>query len=524
MPGPPLPTLDPPLPTLDAVVFDTDGVLTRTASIHVAAWKAALDPVLAALADGAAARPLTDADYRHHIDGIGRYDGVAALLSSRGIDLPFGEPDDAPGDRTVCAVGNLKNQAFTDVIARQGVEPYLTTRRLLDELHEQGIRTAAISASRNCRAVLDAAGMLELFQVVVDGNDVASLGLAGKPDPAIFLEAANRLGAEVSRTAVFEDAEAGVRAGRAGGFGLVVGIDRTRHRSRLDDADLVVPDAADLRLQGRRLDRDPHPQARLRDLPDALDDADVVRMLEGRPVSVFLDYDGTLTPIVPRPEDALLPSHTRDALVELARVCTVGIISGRDLDAVAAMVDVPGLWIAGSHGFDVRAPDGTRTQFEQGAEALPALDAAELALADAIAGAPGARVERKRFAIAVHYREVADDDVAGLEAAVQSLADASPALRMAGGKKIFELRPAADWHKGAALSWLLDATDSDPDTLAVFVGDDVTDEDALDRVRSSGLGVVVGDEERLTAAHCRLDEPERVATFLAMMTAAVRDA
>lgn len=514
---------DPLLPTLDAVVFDTDGVLTRTASIHVAAWKAALDPVLASLASGAAARPLSDADYRRHIDGIGRYDGVAALLASRGLDLPWGDPDDPPGDGTVCAVGNLKNRAFTDVIAQQGVEPYRTTRRLIDSLHEAGIRTAAISASRNCRAVLDAAGMLELFEVIVDGDDVAALGLAGKPDPAIFLEAAGRLGTGVARTAVVEDAEAGVRAGRAGGFGLVVGLDRTRHPAALAaSADLVVPDAADLRLEDRRLDRDPHPQARLQDLPDALRDHDVARMLEGRPVAVFLDYDGTLTPIVPRPEDALLPSHTRDALVELARVCTVGIISGRDLDDVSAMVDVPGLWVAGSHGFDVRAPDGTRTQFEQGAAALPALDDAELALVDVVAAAPGARVERKRFAIAVHYRDVVDDDVAGLEAAVQSLADASPALRMAGGKKIFELRPAADWHKGAALSWLLEATESGADTLAVFVGDDVTDEDALDRVRAVGLGVVVGHEDRLTAAHCRLDEPDRVAAFLDLLSAAAR--
>jgi trehalose 6-phosphate phosphatase len=511
-------------PTIDAVVFDTDGVLTRTASIHFSAWKAALDPVLASLASGAAARPLSDADYRHHIDGIGRDDGVAALLASRGIDLPWGDPDDPPGQDSVCAIGNLKNRAFLEVIAEEGVEPYLTTRRLIDALHAEGIRTAAISASRNCRAVLDAAGMLELFEVIVDGNDVAALGLAGKPDPAIFVEAATRLGSEIGRSAVVEDAEAGVRAGRAGGFGLVVGLDRTRHPAALAAAaDLVVPDAADLRLQGRHLDRDPHPQARLRDLPDALGDHDVARMLEGRPVAVFLDYDGTLTPIVPRPEDALLPTHTRDALVELARECTVGIISGRDLDDVSAMVDVPGLWIAGSHGFDVRAPDGTRTQFEQGAAALPALDVAELALADVVAAAPGARVERKRFAIAVHYREVDGGDVATLEAAVQSLAEGSPALRMAGGKKIFELRPAADWHKGAALSWLLEATGSGPDTLAVFVGDDVTDEDALDRVRADGLGVVVGDEDRATAAHCRLDEPDRVAAFLAMLTAAVRD-
>jgi alpha,alpha-trehalase len=506
-------------PPLDAVVFDTDGVLTRTAAVHFAAWKAVLDPVLVQLATGEAARPLTDEDYRHHIDGIGRYDGVAALLASRDVELPRGDPADPPGATSVCAVGNLKNRAFTEAIADQGVEAYPTTRRLIEELHTQGVRTAAISASRNCRTVLSAAGMIELFEVIVDGNDAAELGLPGKPDPAVFLEAARRLGADPARTAVIEDAESGVRAGRAGHFGQVVGIDRTRHPEVLRHvADLVVPDAADLCVQERQLRRDPHPRVHLHDLPDALTDTDVPRILEGRPVAVFLDYDGTLTPIVPRPEDALLGSPTRDALVELARVATVGIISGRDLDDVAALVDTPGLWLAGSHGFDVRSPDGERTQFEPGTVALPALDEAERSLAEVAAAAPGTRIERKRFAIAVHHREVAEDDVAALGDAVRAIARAAPELRMTGGKKIFELRPAAEWHKGTALSWLMEAAGCSADTLAVFVGDDVTDEDALDRVRAEGLGVVVGDEDRVTAAHCRLDGPEQVRELLALIT------
>ena len=236
---------------------------------------------------------------------------------------------------------------------------------------------------------------------------------------------------------------------------------------------------------------------RLSDLPAALDDTDLPRMVADRPVAVFLDYDGTLTPIVDRPQDALLAPDAADALSALARVCTVGIISGRDLDDVAAMVDLDGLWLAGSHGFDVRAPDGTRHQFEQGAAALPALDAAEPALAAAVELAPGAWVERKRFAIAVHHRAADDGDVPVLERAVRAIADADPALRMTGGKKIFELRPAADWDKGKALSWLCGAAAVPSDALVVFVGDDVTDEDALDEVRRHGLGVVVGDRGSL---------------------------
>lgn len=511
-------------PELDAVVFDTDGVLTRTASLHLAAWRAVLDPVLASRGSGEAARPLSDADYRRHVDGVGRYDGIAALLASRGIELPRGVPEDPPGDDTVCAIGNRKNEVFREVIDRDGIEPYASTRRLLDELRAAGIRTAAVSASRNCRAVLDAAGLSERFDAVVDGTDAESMGLAGKPDPAIFVEAARRVGAEPSRTAVVEDAEAGVRAGRAGGFGFVVGIDRTRHPDTLAAAaDVVVPDASDLTLGGRRLAPAPHPRAHLLDLPDALGDQDVARMLDGRPVAVFLDYDGTLTPIVDRPEDAVLPAPTRQALEELARTCTVGIISGRDLDDVMGMVDVAGLWFAGSHGFDVCAPDGSRTQFEQGAAALPALDAAELALVEPVGDAPGSWVERKRFAIAVHHRATAEADVPALEAAVRRIADAAPELRMTGGKKIFELRPAAEWHKGTALTWLLARTGAPADTLAVFVGDDVTDEDALDVVRSTGLGVVVGDVDRLTAAHCRLGSTEQVAPFLSMVRSEVAE-
>ena len=173
------------------------------------------------------------------------------------------------------------------------------------------------------------------------------------------------------------------------------------------------------------------------------------------------------------------------------------------------------MWFAGSHGFDVLTADGERRQFEQGAAALPGLDAAEVTLAEAIGVAPGAWVERKRFAIAVHHRASAESDIPALEAVVAAIVDADPTLRMTGGKKIFELRPAADWHKGTALRWLADAAGLPPDTLLVFVGDDVTDEDALDEVRSHGLGVVVEVQDRPTAAHMRLDEPSQVAQLLA---------
>lgn len=510
---------------LEAVIFDTDGVLTQTAAVHFSAWKDVFDEFLAAHATGEAAAEFTDADYRVHVDGIGRYDGVDAFLRSRGFELPRGDPDDAPGDGTVCAVGNKKNASFAAAIEQHGVRPYTTTRRFIEALHAHGIRTAVISASKNCEMVLRAAGMLDLFEVRVDGNDAAEMGFPGKPAPDVFLEAARRLGVDAARAAVVEDAISGVRAGRAGGFGLVVGLDRTRNPEPLAEyADIVVPDLSDLEVaaldadtpgDGAGVRRVVPARAWLPDLSDALTDYDLTRQISDKTVAVFCDYDGALTPIVDRPEDAHIPPATLEALEALAALTVVGIVSGRDLVDVMGMVPTERVWFSGSHGFDVRRPDGTREESPEGAAALPALAAAEEQLAERLGATDGAWAERKRFAIAVHYRATPDDQVAGLEAIVADIATSHDGLRMTGGKKIFELRPDIDWHKGKAVRWLIEAAGLDPvDTLALFIGDDVTDEDGFAEVRSRGVGVVVGTEERYTAAHLRVDDSDATRQLL----------
>ncbi len=509
---------------LEAVIFDTDGVLTQTAAVHFTAWKDVFDPFLATHAASDSAAPFTDADYRLHVDGIGRYDGVDAFLRSRGIELPRGGPDDSPGDSTVCAVGNRKNAAFEAAVERYGVLPYLTTKRFISALQDVGIACGVISASKNCMKVLEAAGMADLFEVRVDGLDQAEMGFPGKPAPDVFLEAASRLGVDPVNTAIVEDAISGVEAGRAGGFGLVVGFDRTRNPEPLARfADLVVPDAADLEVVeadgGYGIQRAVPARARLLDLPEALVDHDLQRQLTKKNIPVFLDYDGTLTPIVDRPEDAVIPPATLAALESLAEVTVVGIISGRDLADVMDMVGTEMIWFSGSHGFDVRSPDGSRQEFEEGAEALPALDAADKTLATALSGIEGAWVERKRFAIAVHHRATPEHLIGDIESEVAAAADEHEALRMTGGKKIFELRPAIDWDKGKAVQWLMDAAGLDPDeTLPVFIGDDVTDEDGFTQVRNTGVGIVAGTEDRITAAHDRLDNPEAVRVWLEDLT------
>lgn len=500
---------------LKAAIFDTDGVITRTASVHFAAWKQVFDEVLGSI-DGDGFVPFTDDDYRRHVDGIDRYDGVANFLVSRGIHLLRGSAEDPPGHDTVCAVGNLKNVAFLEQVREHGVEPYPGTVRLLHSLRANGVATAAISASRNCAEVLDAADVSGLFDARVDGVDASEMSLAGKPEPDVFLEAARRLGVEPSEAAMVEDAVAGVEAGRRGEFAMIIGVDRTRHPAELERfADVVVPDLADLECTERTLVRSIEPGMPLPWLPFALDDTEVPRQVGGRQIAVFLDYDGTLTPIVDRPEHAVLSAANRRALTDLAAVVPVGIISGRDLEDVRAMVGVDGLWYAGSHGFDVLSPQGQRRRFDEGGAAEADFGGAEADLRSAVSEIDGVWVERKKFAIAIHFRAADPADEGRLERSVRKVAESNPGLRMTGGKKIFELRPDVDWDKGRALEWMLATTTGEDSTvLPVYVGDDETDEDAFRVIRGSGLAVVVGDEDRHTAAHCRLDDPDQLGEFL----------
>jgi beta-phosphoglucomutase family hydrolase len=240
-----------PGPDLDAVIFDMDGVVTQTAVVHAAAWQQLFDTYLAdrAARTGTLLRPFDIGDdYRRYIDGMPRYDGVRGFLRSRGITLAEGTPADPPNAETVCGLGNRKNGYFVERVAEDGVQPYPTTVALIRDLHARGIRTAIISASENATDVLTAAGVLGLFDVKVDGADSARLALAGKPDPAIFLEAARRLDVAPGRAVVVEDALAGVEAGRRGGFGLVVGVDRAGFRAELAErgADVVVADLGEL--------------------------------------------------------------------------------------------------------------------------------------------------------------------------------------------------------------------------------------------------------------------------------------
>lgn len=231
--------------SVSALLFDLDGVLTDTASVHFAAWRATFDPVLAAHGQA----EFTEHDYDEYVDGRPRIDGVRALLAARGLDLPDGAGD-GEGLDTIQGIANAKNERVLALLQRDGVTVYEGSRQYLQAAVAAGLHRAVVSSSANARAVLEVAGLAPYVEQVIDGNTLSAQHLAGKPAPDSFLAGARALGVEPGRAAVFEDAVAGVQAGRSGGFGFVVGVNRldAQHGRELATyADVVVTDLGQLR-------------------------------------------------------------------------------------------------------------------------------------------------------------------------------------------------------------------------------------------------------------------------------------
>ena len=245
--------------------------------------------------------------------------------------------------------------------------------------------------------------------------------------------------------------------------------------------------------------------------PSALEHLDEIgRRLDGRRPAVFLDYDGTLSPIAPRPEMAILPEETREVVRRLARRYPVAILSGRGREDVTSLVGLEGLSYAGSHGYDIAGP-GIR--YEVGEGIPDRIDSAAEALCRELIGIEGVLVEPKRFAVSIHFRLAREEDLPRIERVVEEVAAAHPGLRKAHGKKLFELRPDLDWDKGQALLWMMDALNLTGE-VPLYLGDDVTDEDAFRVVAERGIGILVAEEPRPTVASYSLRDPGEVRRFL----------
>ncbi|MGD2246156.1 MAG: trehalose-phosphatase [Candidatus Aminicenantes bacterium] len=501
---------------IQAGIFDLDGVITQTAKVHAEAWKEMFDEYLKAHhAEEREMKPFDiQNDYAQYVDGKPRYDGVKSFLESRGIDLPFGTAGDSPDKETICGLGNRKNQLFRRKIYEQGVEIYSDAVEFIHNLREKEIKTAVVSSSKNCADILEAAGLSGLFDSKVDGKDLDKHNLEGKPAPDIFLEAARRLDVEPETSVVFEDAISGIQAGRQGGFGCVVGVARKNNSVSLkkSGADAVISDFSQIVLHSEEREA----KSRIKNLPLALKNIPEIKTrLKDKRLALFLDYDGTLTPIVRRPELAVLSEPMRETVKSVAKKIFVAVISGRDLADVKELVGIPSLCYAGSHGFDISGPEAKHLEYQKGHAFRPQLKNAEQEIKARVETIDGAHVESKKFSFAVHFREVSAEDTPKVEKAVDEVVADFPDLRKSHGKKVFEIQPDLDWDKGKALLWLLDSFHLNTrDVLPVYIGDDVTDEDAFFVLKDNGIGIVVGENNHLSIARYRLNSPEDVQHFL----------
>jgi len=383
-----------------------------------------------------------------------------------------------------------------------------STVPLLRRLTDVGIATAIYSSTRDCAQVLRAAGIDELVNLRVD---------VVEPVPAVLTETASRLGVRPVRCVVIDRDQAGISAGGDGGFSLVIGLERNGQADELLScgADTVVADLAEISVRsgGSAMSR----------IADAAQVYSQVKELVAtrRPV-VFLDFDGTLSDITAHPDSATLVDGAAEALRALAEQCPVAVISGRDLADVRERVKVDEVWYAGSHGLELMAPDGTYHENAGAADLIGTLARAACRLAEMIGDISGIELEHKRFAVAVHYRNADPADIDRVTAAVRSLGR-SEGLRTTAGRKVIELRPNLYWEKGTTLNWLLErihasdcATDA-ASVLPIYIGDDITDEDAFDAVQFDGVGIVVRHDEhgdRPSAALFSLESPSTVVEFI----------
>lgn len=516
-----------------SVIFDLDGVITKTALVHAAAWKEAFDEYLR-LRETRDKEPFKEfthqGDYLPYVDGKPRYKGVQSFLESRGINIPYGDPSDPPDAETVCGIGNKKNAKFCQVLKTKGVEVYPSTIEIIKKLEDSGVKIGVASSSKNCKEILQAAGIEKYFKTRVDGIVSVELGLKGKPEGDIFVTAAFNLGTMPAESIVVEDASSGVAAGRNGGFGLVLGLARENNQKELleNGADLVVTDLSRINLE--LIEQWFHKQPR--DFFSGWDkDAESLRGIEQKTevtihpsylasaqsrlfcrkkLAFFLDYDGTLTPIVSRPELAVISREMQDTIRKLSRKYTTAIVSGRMREDVEKLVGIPELIYAGSHGLDIKGR-GVSLVEPQAEEVIPVASRIAAGLKKEFSDSPEIIVEDKKFSVAVHYRLADEKKIPEIKTSIRKLARDNETLRLMEGKKVFELVPNIDWNKGKAINWVMGVLGLKwQDFSVVYIGDDTTDEDAFRTVRTRGTAILVSENPKISSADFMLSSPKEV--------------
>lgn len=498
-----------------AGIFDLDGVISDTAKVHLLAWKQMFDAFLKIYSEETN-QPFvafTEQDYLQFVDGKPRVDGATSFLESRHITLPLGNASDTSSVNSIYGLASEKQDIFLDYINQNGVPLFESTLAFIKALHENHIKTAVVSSSKNCQKILNKAGIESLFLTRIDGSLLGTLGLQGKPQPDMFLEAAKQIDVLPENAFIVEDAISGIQAGSAGHFGLVIGIDRHQHMAQAfydEGADIVVTDLSDISVQQAL-------SFKRNNLKPALNHVQNIKAkAKGKNFAFFLDYDGTLTPIVSRPEYANASKAMQDGLRQLNNTYPVAIISGRELSDVQERVNIPELYYAGNHGFEIQGPHGYELVQEITPELLQTMQTIANRLQEKFASVPGFLIENKKASLSVHYRLVDDKQlVRSIENSVDDIVARHPELSKHLGKKVFELRPNIEWNKGKVVLRLLrELQSSEQQFVPVYIGDDVTDEDAFRAINNFGISILVTSEPKQTEAHYSLSNPDQVLEFL----------
>lgn len=393
--------------------------------------------------------------------------------------------------------------------------------RLIQALRGRGYRTAVVTMRRDDEAVLSRAGLESLFDACVNASVTGDMGLREMKARDAFSYAARLMQVPPRRCAVVAGTLASVDAARAGGFGLILALSASgaAEGNVEHGADSVLADLGEVSVA--ELDCRPR---RAADLPSGLAALPQLLRTSKDGLLLLLDYDGTLTPIVERPELAVLAPETRAILTELVAIVPVAVVSGRGLRVLRELVDVPGLVYVGDHGFDMAGLESKAHSLEAVQDYLPMLDAVERDLRAGLGDTAGTLFERKRFSLAVHFRLVAAADLRRVQAWVHEVLAQHPQLKTLPGKKVIEIQPGLDWDKGKAVEWLLPQMDASGRRHPIYIGDDRTDENAFRIVCRRGTGILVRDDDHSTTAHYALEDPGEVQQFLQQLTQSLKSA
>ena len=500
-----------------AYIFDLDGVLTQTQDLHARAWEKMFNEFLAQRRksqknDEDLASFRVPSDYRKYLDGKPRYDGVRSFLSSRKIQLPSGNESEGENYHTITGLGLTKDKYYQDLLKREGPGVIFDSLTFLHKLKEHSVPMAVVSSSKNCRMILEQTGMDGLFSSIIDPDLADAKKLRGKPEPDYFIEAAKVLRTAPENCIMVEDALSGIEAGKKGKFGRVVGIRVNGDKQGMDElksagADEVVSSLWDI-----------EEAVDLLKIPHALTSLDQI-LSESRNYFLFLDFDGTISAIAPEPSEAKPLEGITDIIRSLAFKMPVCIITGRDTEVIKGLINLPQVYYAACHGFEITGPGHYHYDLQEARAVIPELDRAQRELMREFEGEQGLIIERKKFGLAIHYRMVHDrEKVPSLLARVENYSKSHRKLKAKPGEEVLELIPAIDWNKGRALQKLYEVLQISQDQIfPLYFGDGKTDEDAFAVIAEKGIPVLISPERRPTFARYYLEDPLQTKKFLELL-------